>query len=336
LQDAYEEWYYDRSRTMSEEEVRSLVGHMEPVEEYLKELYEGGIRAFMWSGDNTETYRFRNLDAGENIICHPHYRYDYHIAHSHEYFQLCYILSGSAQITLSDKDVPFTKGDVILISPATMHRLQVYSDDCLVLKFYIRVSTFDRTFYKWLGENNRMSDLMRRTVYDKKKNAYMIFHAGGDPAIEGDFVSLTAELMSWRSYRSIIAESRLTEIFCKLAREYLDDADISGDEGSSELGAIMQYIVENRETVTLEDAAAQAGYSKNYLCRLLRKRTGRSFLEIVNTARVDEAEKLLLSTDLTMEEISSCAGFTSTKQFYRVFRQHFEMSPGEYRRERKE
>ena len=326
----YNAWYYEKTRNLTRNDIVSMLDEMLPIEQYLKELWSGGNAVSMWSRDESESYRFRYLDHTESMVAYRHFRYDYRDMHAHEYFQFNYVYRGTASIFIGDEEIGCQEGDFILISPKTPHRLQVFNDECMVLKYYMRSYTFDRAFYKWLGENNALSDLLRQTVYDKKINSYMVFHTGGDSELRELSLELMTELTCWQKYRSIIAECKLTEIFCLLARNYMDDAFVSSD-GSSNVGRIVKYIIDNHRTVTLDELAAKSGYSKNYLCRLLMKRTGKSFLQILNTARAESAASMLTTTDLSLEEIAANAGFSGIKQLYRVFRQYYDTTPAAWR-----
>ena len=59
--------------------------------------------------------------------------------------------------------------------------------------------------------------------------------------------------------------------------------------------------------------------------------TGVGFKEYVTQARVAEAKKLLLGTDLSVAEIAHRVSYTNLYQFYKVFYRSCAMSPGEYR-----
>ncbi len=49
-----------------------------------------------------------------------------------------------------------------------------------------------------------------------------------------------------------------------------------------------------------------------------------------------QAEKLLLETDLKVYEIASIVGYRHVDVFHQKFRKVFQMSPAEYRKEKKE
>lgn len=97
---------------------------------------------------------------------------------------------------------------------------------------------------------------------------------------------------------------------------------------------LLEYLSEHYASVTLEELARVSSYNASYLSRLFRETFGVSFTDYVNILRVNQAEKLLRETELTVEEVGLEAGFHSRKHFYDMFRRHTGMTPGGFRGER--
>jgi AraC family transcriptional regulator, regulatory protein of adaptative response / methylphosphotriester-DNA alkyltransferase methyltransferase len=88
-----------------------------------------------------------------------------------------------------------------------------------------------------------------------------------------------------------------------------------------------------KQNIVLKDIADHIGLSPFYLERLFKEETSdtpRSYLEKI---RIDKAAHLLTSSNLTNLEICYEVGFQSPSNFYKVFRNHKNCSPSEYRKE---
>ena len=82
-----------------------------------------------------------------------------------------------------------------------------------------------------------------------------------------------------------------------------------------------------------EDLAAMLGTNYKYVCDAIRECTsGMSVNEFLNMKRLEYATQLLLSTDMSINEISDAVGFNSRSYFNRLFRSRYEMTPLEYRK----
>lgn len=95
------------------------------------------------------------------------------------------------------------------------------------------------------------------------------------------------------------------------------------------------YIREHfRENINREDVAAVACITPNYLSKQFRNKKGMNLREYINKIRIDEAKRLLLSTNLTVSEIAGMAGYDNISYFSTVFRKHVGMSPVDWRLEK--
>lgn len=86
--------------------------------------------------------------------------------------------------------------------------------------------------------------------------------------------------------------------------------------------------------LSLQVAADEVGISPSYLSQLFKDELGETFIEYVTRFRVEQAKRLLLSTDLTLQRIAEEIGYTSVQQLFRVFKKKLGMTPGEYREKR--
>ena len=319
---------------MTEADIEDFLDKTLPIEEYLKDRYLHGCPNSLWNVSSAEGEKFRE---SRNIRVHRHFRYDIQKPYMVDFFLLFYVYSGNASLMIGDgkkHEISLATGDFVLLTPHTMLCPRVFCDDCMIIKIYIRSSTFERTFYKWLGEGNRLSEIFRRAIYDNKMSENsVIFHSGCDRTLRSRILALYAENLNDDEYSGIIEECILTEIFCRLTRDYLDSGQEIGDGAFvfRDIGTAIKFINDNRADVTLDSLARRMGYSKSYLCRMLMQKTGRTFLQILSAVRLDAAKKLLCETDMSIGEISEIAGFSNVKQFYRAFRKELDTTPGEYR-----
>ena len=109
---------------------------------------------------------------------------------------------------------------------------------------------------------------------------------------------------------------------------------VTSSAGLGHLRAAAEYL-ESRlfdETLRVEDAARQAGISYSYLKRLFMHRYGVSPTQYITERRMENARSWLVTTDLSITELSARLGYSSVFYFSRVFRRINGISPSEYRR----
>ena len=84
------------------------------------------------------------------------------------------------------------------------------------------------------------------------------------------------------------------------------------------------------------ELAEAMNMSRSNLLRKIKKQTGLSVSQFIRQVRLEEAEKLLYDTELTVSEISYKVGFSNTSYFIKCFREHWGYPPGESRKQRAE
>jgi AraC-like DNA-binding protein len=83
--------------------------------------------------------------------------------------------------------------------------------------------------------------------------------------------------------------------------------------------------------IRLSSAARYAGLSPAHLTRLLKTSTGLTFLQHLRRIRVDHAERLLLTTMLSIKEIAGQCGYSASGGFDRDFRRVHHCTPSTWR-----
>ena len=103
---------------------------------------------------------------------------------------------------------------------------------------------------------------------------------------------------------------------------------------SPRVTAVLAYVAEThaRSSCRLAEISARLRVSRSYLSRLVLRETGLSYNKHLQFARMNTAARLLQSTHLSVKEISSSTGYEHVPSFDRQFRNHFKMTPGEFRK----
>lgn len=73
-------------------------------------------------------------------------------------------------------------------------------------------------------------------------------------------------------------------------------------------------------------------FSSSYISHQFKNQFGIKFEDYIAICRVKEAEKLLLTTDLSMEKISNEVGWKSTSSFINKFKELYGVTPAKFRR----
>ena len=105
---------------------------------------------------------------------------------------------------------------------------------------------------------------------------------------------------------------------------------------SSEYNLMLQYLNEYHTNVTLEDLSKHFGRSKSYISHMFKKSAGVSIREYCNHLKLEDAKRILLSTDKPITEVTYDVGFHDVSYFVHLFKEKYGESPLQYRKRYRE
>ena len=90
----------------------------------------------------------------------------------------------------------------------------------------------------------------------------------------------------------------------------------------------------DNESLTLDFIASETALSKMQLYRKMKEIIGQTPTEYIRSIRLKQAEKLLKTTNKTVQEIMYTCGFNNKAYFYREFAKKYHLTPKEYRNQK--
>ena len=97
---------------------------------------------------------------------------------------------------------------------------------------------------------------------------------------------------------------------------------------------ITQYLQEHlAEEVSLSVLAEEFHLSAQYISQLFKNEIGVGFLAYLTNIRMERAKQLLLSTSLSIAEVSEQSGYSDYRVFTKVFKKSEGITPSQYRRD---
>ena len=99
---------------------------------------------------------------------------------------------------------------------------------------------------------------------------------------------------------------------------------------SAQVAAAVGYIERHACDCTLEDVARHLHLSPNYASALLKRQTGRTFMQLVQESRLTRAATLL-DAGSTAEAAAREVGYANMSFFYKKFAERYGCTPAAYR-----
>ena len=85
------------------------------------------------------------------------------------------------------------------------------------------------------------------------------------------------------------------------------------------------------KSLTKNFGMEMTGMSKSNFYRHFKLKTGMPFTAYLNKVRLEQAARLLIETNLTVETVACDCGYDTLSNFYECFRKRFGVSPARFR-----
>ena len=254
--------------------------------------------------------------------------------HRHDYFEINYVMSGSAWLETENGRHEVREGEFCFLSTGIYHDI-VAERGAQVVGIIVSGITIEQTLYRLLQWDNILTSFFR-SVLDGEKTSYMIISVPVERRIREILRGLLHEYYVKEEYAREIIPDHLVILFAFILRRCGENyRRYEGNEdrtGAGPMLAILKYIQTHYQETSLSNVAEQFHYEPSYLGKLIKTSTGKNYTDIVRDLRISEAKRLLCGTDLSVNEIAAAIGCESRVHFFRSFRKVVGITPGEYRK----
>lgn len=232
---------------------------------------------------------------------------------------LTYTRAGGGQYIINGETFRCQEGDVILLSPGTVHDYGTSPDKELWDFYWTHFQPRDY-WLDWLSFAESAPGLRKQTIPNPQNSN----------EIEEAFQRLLRRSQRAGTWQTSLSENALEEIIILIAQEAARSASHLFD---TRVATVMQTIRDRyHEPLTVGSLAELVGLSPSRLAHLFKAQTGSALIETIIAFRLRQAARLLEFTDLPISTIASAVGFESSFYFSRQFRHNFGCSPSAYRR----
>lgn len=264
------------------------------------------------------------LGAGKGEICVSLHTPEFDgVPHCHDFVEIVYVCRGGVTDCIGGDRVVLAEGDACIHDPSAVHSITCSGDGDVLLNILLSRRVFSRAVYTAMVRDEKLDTSLDRYMTDGN-GGYRVFR--GLTAETGTIAELLVnEFFRVDGYSETVMETILLLLFAELLRNY------GHREEDSFGGRLENWLSGNLQGATVTSCAAQFGYHPKYFSALVRRKTGKTFGELLMACRVKKAASHLVFTDCTVSRIAEMVGYRDAVSLYENFRRVFGVSPGEYR-----
>jgi AraC-like DNA-binding protein len=154
-----------------------------------------------------------------------------------------------------------------------------------------------------------------------------------------EYIKSICENMVYEYHPEHIADLKMTSVlFDLLSLNQNNSGEKEGKQNSHSsdmnahvLNAVRFISKKYRSSIGVAEVAGAAHISEKYLRELFKKETGKSVQAYLTDTRLSAAVTLLSNSKYNIGEVASLSGFGEYRNFARVFKERYGITPSEYR-----
>ncbi|MDD2956316.1 MAG: AraC family transcriptional regulator [Oscillospiraceae bacterium] len=286
---------------------------------------------FPVGSQNEKMYRWPGDPDEDILICVHKSGGIQELFHRHDFFYFNFTYKGQYD-SLSykyDNRITIREGELYAGQPFAGHALCVHDNsETIIFGVLIQKGTFFRSFLPMLSANSKLFRFFLDPATNDFSEEYLHFKIEDDCNIRALLEMMVIEYAYKEEDTQDVLKPLVLSFLMQVARQYCNTDRTAAPERLSD--KIAQYMGEHFDAVSLKDIAKRFSYHPNYISALLHRELGKSFSKILLEQRMERAVILLKGTSLSIEEIALMLGYSNSSNFYKAFRQYFQISPREY------
>ena len=243
---------------------------------------------------------------------------------AHSEIELLYLLEGTVNIEVEQKQTHMQKDDILLINPDRRRNIS-YTDKPLIMHLLIDYA-------------------MVKKACQEQDVLFWCDSAGSDHEKYEELRTLLKKLIrhhvQLENYEDSFAFlSDCYAILQQLTFQFMvKAADVQwneeGDRFEERLFKINNYINSNYDqAISIKDLSEKLFLSIGYLSRFFKKNYGMNFASYLTNVRLVHAADELLYTNISVTRVAYDCGFTSAAIFNKAFKKVYNVTPTEFRKQ---
>ncbi|MBE6649151.1 MAG: helix-turn-helix domain-containing protein [Ruminococcaceae bacterium] len=268
------------------------------------------------------------LESGKLISIRPHTRFVSFPKHTHDYVEVVYMCKGETKHVINGREIVLKEGELLFLGQSATQEIMKAEKDDIAVNFII-LPQFFHSSLAMIGEEE--TPLHRFLVNCLGKNAdgpcFLHFKVADVLPIQNLVENLIWTLLNETPNKRRINQTSMGLLFIHL----LNYTDKLASDDNGEIFRIFRYIEENYRDGSLTELSEILHYDLYNLSREIKRKTGKSYTELVQEKRLSQSAFLLKNTNMSVSDVALNVGYENISYFHRKFTARFGLSPKKFR-----
>lgn len=228
--------------------------------------------------------------------------------------QIIFSIKGNGILKVNGEIKNIPEGSYFYLKPNEAH------------EYYKNSDTWETHWIMFSGEN--IENLLKKLSF----NESTVYYNKNNIKVMKIYNDISNTLKSCEKFSGFIASTYLYNLLVEIYISRQTENAINNSCDRDIISPIIDYINLNfTNDIELETLAKLVDVTPQYLCKVFKKKLLIRPFEYITRCRIQEAKKLLLSSNMTIKNIASSVGFRDTSYFCATFKKYETISPSQFR-----
>ena len=228
--------------------------------------------------------------------------------------------------------VVLEEGDLLFLNQNAVQEILPAGEGDIAINLIILPEFFDAAYEMMGADDNLLRDFLVGSLReDTRSVSYLYFHVADILPIQNLMENMIWSVLHNQQNKRSSNQITMGLLILHLLN-YMDKMETGEKRFHQEfVVTVLNYVESHYKNGTLSELAGLMGYDVYWLSREIKKRTGKTYKELLQTKRMNQAAYLLSNTRIPVTEIMEKVGYDNSSYFFRKFKERYGVSPKEYR-----
>lgn len=311
----------------------AILNHLQVITEEERAILDGRStfdRDLYMQGQANIINAKKLLPAGKLITIRLHPRFIHFPEHTHDFVEVVYMCSGTTTHIVNGRKLTLEQGNLLFLNQSATHEVCKANQEDVAVNFIVLPDFFATT----LTAMEDVESPLRRFLVDclcgqDTGPGYLHFDVSSVKPIQNLIENLLYILLKDTPNKRKMSQMTMALLFLQLTGQ--TETLLTEDQENAVIIEVLRYIEVNYTRGCFAEIAEQLHYDPSWLSREIKRRTGKTYTQLVQEKRLAQAAFLLRNTDRTVADISVAVGYENISYFHRIFAEAYGKSPKHYR-----
>lgn len=267
------------------------------------------------------------LSAGKLITLRPHTRFIHFPEHTHDYVEVVYMCTGETVHIVNGNRITLRQGELLFMNQRATHEVCRANEQDVAVNFIVLPDFFNSVLTAIGEEETPLRRFLVDCLCGQSSGAgFLHFQVAGIVPVQNLIENLLYILLQETPNRRKMSQMTMALLFLQLMGH---TETLSSQQ--EDIVRVLSYVESHYAHGSLTELSDTLHRDIAHLSREIKKKTGRTYTQLVQERRLAQAAFLLKNTNRNVDDIAQAVGYENLGYFHRIFREAFSLSPRGYR-----